>query len=175
VTGRPGDRWRASLPELSVAAILMTALALAGYAWAGINAAMLVLGCGAILALALMRTLPDADQEEAQAEEWQELTQTSIVGFWRRRGAVMDATSSMAAFELDLRPTLQHLLAARLSERHGISLYADPEAARRVLLAGGLDKNLWYWLDPERPASTDNRRGIPPRTLAAIIHRLEQL
>ena len=36
---------------------------------------------------------------------------------------------------------------------------------------------LWYWLDPARPASEDKgaSAGIPLRTLAAIIDRLERL
>ncbi len=35
---------------------------------------------------------------------------------------------------------------------------------------------LWFWLDPQRPAQTEQgRSGIPPRTLAAILDRLERL
>jgi len=87
-----------------------------------------------------------------------------------------DATASMAAYDAEVRPTLQHLLAARLAERHGVSLDADPAAARRLLLPGHGDQALWFWLDPLRPAENDkDRRGIPPRTLAAIFDRLERL
>jgi hypothetical protein len=82
----------------------------------------------------------------------------------------------MASYELELRPTLQHLLAARLADRHGVSLYADPDTARRLLLPAARDAELWRWLDPDRPAPPErDRSGIPPRTLAAIIDRLERL
>ena len=82
----------------------------------------------------------------------------------------------MASYDADLRPVLQHLLAARLAERHGINLYHDPETARRLLLPGPRDDTLWFWLDPARPAEADRLRpGIPSRTLAAIIDRLERL
>ena len=174
--GRPADGWRASGPELAIAAIVVVAVTGAAYAWAGLAGGAMVLGCCAVLALALLRLLPDAEPEHvAPPEEWAEPTHTSISGFWRERNTVKDATTNMASYEVELRPVLQHLLAARLAERHGISLYTDPEAARRLLLAGGRDKNLWYWLDPQRPEAPENRAGIPPRTLAAIIHRLEQL
>jgi hypothetical protein len=173
---RPRDGWRGSLPELTIAVLLVTAVAAAAYAWAGLDGAAMALGCCAIAALALFRLLPDLNwQPPPLAEEWEEPGQTSIAGFWRRRGVIKDSTEHLGAFETQLRPTLQHLLAARLSERHGISLYAEPEAARQLLLAGGRDKNLWYWLDPERPPAPADGSGIPPRTLAAIIHRLEQL
>ena len=43
---------------------------------------------------------------------------------------------------------LEHLLAARLAERHGVHLYQDPEAARRLLCRSGRDADLWPWIDP---------------------------
>ena len=42
----------------------------------------------------------------------------------------------MAAYQAGLRGQLEHLLASRLAERHGISLYDDPAAARRVFAGG---------------------------------------
>ncbi len=173
---RPADGWRASLPELIIAAVLITAITVAAYGWAGSSGAAMVLACSAILALALLRGLPDAQwRPETKSEEWDGPSQTAIAGFWRRRGTVKDATLSMAAFENELRPTLQHLLAARLAERHGISLYAEPDEARSLLLSRGWDANAWYWLNPQRPARPEDGRGVPARTLAAIIRRLEQL
>ena len=174
--GRTAGGWRASLPELIIAAVLMTAVTVAAYGWAGASGAAMVLACGAILAMVLVRVLPDVDaRPEAQAEEWAETSQTTIAGFWRRRGVVKNATLSMAAFEAELRPTLQHLLAARLAQRHGMSLYDEPEAARSLLLSAGWDNKLWYWLDPQRPPRPEERSGVPLRTLTAIIQRLEKL
>jgi hypothetical protein len=173
---RTDGGWHASLPELIIAGVLMTAVTVAAYGWAGGSGAAMVLACGAVLALVLLRVLPDADaRPEAQVTEWDETSQTTIAGFWRRRGVVKNATLSMAAFESELRPTLQHLLAARLAERHGISLYGEPEAARSLLLSAGWDDKLWYWLDPQRPPRPEERSGVPLRTLTAIIQRLEKL
>lgn len=173
---RPEDGWQASWPELTIAAILVIAVAAAAYAWAGVAAAVLSLCCAAFLALALLRSLPPVEvQPEPRADEWDDRGHTSITGFWRKRGVVKDATASMASYEHELRPTLQRLLATRLAERHDISLFADPDAARLLLLPRQRDQHLWAWLDPRQPPESDQGRGIPPRTLAAIINRMERL
>jgi hypothetical protein len=159
-----------------IAIIAVVAVVAAAYAWAGVAAAVLALACSAFLSLGLLRSLPPAErQPDPPADEWHDPGRTSITGFWRKRGILRDATASMASYEHELRPTLQHLLAARLAERHGISLYADPDAARRLLLPRARDQDLWRWLDPGRPLTPGQSRGIPARTLAAIIDRLEQL
>ena len=104
---------------------------------------------------------------------------------WRRRSRLADAQASMTAYEAGLRGQLEHLLASRLAERHGISLYDDPAAARRVFAGGspGHD-SLWRWIDPGRKASPAQEAvlappaaqpGIPYRTLARLIDRLEHL
>jgi hypothetical protein len=75
---------------------------------------------------------------------------------------------------------LEHLLAARLAERHGVHLYQDPDAARRLLCRHPRDADLWPWIDPQTRPETSARgatseRGIPRRTLARLIDRLERL
>ena len=82
------------------------------------------------------------------------------------------------SYDTELRPVLEHLLAARLAERHGVHLYQDPDAARRLLCGQPRDAGLWRWIDPQtRPQARDSqeRRGIPSRTLARLIDRLEKL
>jgi hypothetical protein len=172
----PALRWPGS-PEVVIALILIVTVTVAAYAWEGTAAAVLVLMCAALGSLALLRPLPNAEVlPSSEVQEWADPGRTTITGFWRKRGMVKDATISMASYELELRATLQHLLAARLAERHGLSLYAEPDKARELVLPGGRGRDLWYWLDPERPVNPDQQRGgIPPRTLAAIIKRLEQL
>jgi hypothetical protein len=138
---------------------------------------VLVAGGWAVAALALLlAVVPGASKPLAQPDQRSVRLHTTFLGFWRKRNIVRDATASMAAYDAELRPALQHLLAARLAERHGVSLHADPAAARRLLLPGHRDQALWFWLDPVRPAEADQRRrGIPARTLAAIFDRLERL
>ena len=78
----------------------------------------------------------------------------------------------------ELRPVLEHLLAARLAERHGVHLYQDPDAARRLLCRNRRDAGLWRWIDPRiRPQAGEGqeRRGIPRHVLARLIDRLEKL
>jgi hypothetical protein len=173
----PGGRWQECLPELGAAAFLVLSTSLAVYAYAGLGTAVLVVGGWAVAALAsLLALVPVAIKPLTQQDQRSVRGHTSFLGFWRKRTELHDATASMAAYDAALRPTLQHLLAARLAERHGVSLHADPAAARRLLLPGHGDQALWFWLDPLRPAENDpHRRGIPARTLAAIFDRLERL
>ncbi len=159
-------------------AFLVAVTAVAAYCYFGASTAAIVLTTWTVVILVLLRLLvPSAvPSSPPQQETWQRHVRTSFIGFWRKRGAVSDATSSMPSYDLGLRGTLQHLLAARLAERHGVSLYADPHTARRLLLRGPRDEHLWFWLDPQRPAETrQDQPGIPVRTLAAILDRLERL
>ena len=175
--GLARGRWQECLPELGAAAFLVLSTSLAVYAYAGLGTALLVVGGWALAALvSLLALVPVAGKPLAQPDQQSVRAHASFLGFWRKRSALHDSTASMAAYDADLRLTLQHLLAARLAERHGVSLHADPAAARRLLLPTGRDQALWFWLDPLRPAENDkSKRGIPPRTLAAIFERLERL
>jgi hypothetical protein len=92
--------------------------------------------------------------------------------------------TSQDYYDVQLRPVLEHLLAARLAERHDINLYRDPEKARQLLCRTPRDEGLWRWIDPgtrpersapERSRPGHERRGIPRHTLARLIDRLEKL
>ena len=148
----------------------------AGYAWDGSAGAAVVLAGAAVVALVVVRTLTEPVRLPALPQaEWQVTGRSVITGFWRKRGMVGDATVAGGNYDYELRPTLQHLLAARLADRHGVSLYAEPGRARE-LFAGTRHDDLWPWVDPARLAAPDTRGGgIPARTLAAIIDRLEHL
>ncbi|HEY2552193.1 MAG TPA: hypothetical protein VGI64_16620 [Streptosporangiaceae bacterium] len=169
--------WRGARPELAVLVILVAVLTAGGYAFAGPAAATVVVLVAAVVCLGGLRLLAVPDQRAVQLDEQSAgAVPGSIAGFWRRRAELADGTQSHTAYDMYLRVTLQRLLAARLAERHGISLHDDPQAARRLLLAGRDDDRLWYWIDPSRPAEHDGRKpGIPPRTLAVLVDRLERL
>jgi hypothetical protein len=151
--------WRALRPELIISCVMVIATAVAVYGYAGLAAAFGSVTAWAVVILVLLRVLVPVtpSQFDSRDDNSQQYSQGSFIGFWRQRGVLIDASSSMASYDADLRPTLQHLLAARLAERHGVSLYADPEAARRLLLPRANDGGLWYWLDPLRPAAIINR------------------
>jgi hypothetical protein len=169
--------WQACRPELAVGAVLILATSLATYAYAGAGVAILMVAGWAVASIAFLRMLvPTAPEALTEPSSWQGQGHSSFLGFWRKRAIMRDAAASMVSYDIELRPTLQHLLAARLAERHGVSLYVDPEAARRILLPSPREQALWFWLDPQRPAQAEQgRSGIPRRTLAAILDRLERL
>jgi hypothetical protein len=171
-------------PELTIAAITVAATAAAGYAVAGPMAIALVAMVSAIAALILLRYLVPPPPAAPPGED---LTGpdpavpapvlSTFSGSWRRQSRLADAQAARAAYEAGLRPQLEHLLASRLAERRGISLYDDPAAARDAFTGGqpGYD-GLWTWIDPDRPAVTNaDQPGIPFRALARIIDRLERL
>jgi hypothetical protein len=177
------SQWHAARRELAVAAVLVVALTAAAWILLGAVAASIVaLFCCAI-ALAAMRSLIAPHKPvESLPEPHYDAPSNTFIGFWRTQTDLADAIRSMSAWDMATRSRMQNLLAARLAERHGISLAEDPEAARALFIGVGLDRgqagaDLWYWIDPHRPTPADalSRKGIPPRTLAALIHRLEQL
>lgn len=171
-------------PELTIAAAAVAAAAAAGYAVAGPMAVALVAMVSAVGGLILLRYLvppppaapPDADRSGPDPAVPPPVLST-FTGSWRRQSRLADAQAARMAYEAGLRPQLEHLLASRLAERRGISLYDDPAAARDAFTGGqpGYD-SLWTWIDPARPAVTEaDQPGIPFRTLARIIDRLERL
>ncbi len=183
--------WYSARRELAVAAGLVVALTAGTWLLLGAPAAAIIALFCAGAGLFVLRLLLDPHRRMAsQDEPYVDLPSTTFAGFWRTQTDLADATISLAAFDLTARRRLANLLAARLAERHGISLAADPQAARAAFLARApgpgtgtghspriAPAELWHWIDPERPTPADasSQPGIPPRALAALIYRLEHL
>jgi hypothetical protein len=181
--GRDGGMvspWRGTTPELVIGAVLVGATALAGYAmagWAGLSA--VTIATAAVAMLVLRALLPKLTPDESRKARDKPSART-LTGYSHRRFVVLTASTSQAFYDHELRPVLEHLLAARLAERHGVNLYQDPDAARRMLCRSRRDADLWPWIDPETrpeapPRGASERRGIPRRTLSRLIDRLEKL
>jgi hypothetical protein len=172
--------WRGTTPELIIAAVLVGATAVAGYAmagWAGLSA--VTIATTAIAMLVLRAMLPKLTPDEAKKARDKPSART-LTGYSHRRFVVRTASTSPGFYDSELRPVLEHLLAARLAERHGINLYQDPAAARRLLCRNPRDAGLWRWIDPgtrpeTSPREVSERRGIPRRTLNHLVDRLEKL
>ena len=172
--------WRGTAPELLTAGVVVTAAAVAGYAaagWAGLAVVAIVTAAGVmVLVRALLPQLtPDAAKKARVKPRARTLT-----GYSHRRFIVHTAMTSRNYYDSELRPVLEHLLAARLAERHGVHLYQDPDAARRLLCRNPRDAGLWRWIDtaarPAGPAQgARDRPAIPRHTLARLINRLEEL
>jgi hypothetical protein len=182
--GAPAAQRQHCGPELAIAGCAVAAAAAAGYALAGPAAIALVAMVSGVGGLILLRYLVPPPPPATQGEDLSGPDPavplpvlSSFTGTWRRQSRLADAQASRTAYDAGLRPQLEHLLASRLAERRGISLYDDPAAARDAFTGGqaGYD-GLWSWIDPGRPAVTKtDQPGIPFRTLARIIDRLERL
>jgi hypothetical protein len=172
--------WRGATPELLIAAVLVLAVAVAGYVMAGWAGLSVVAVATAATAMAVLRVLlPQATPDQARTAR-EKTTARMLSGYSHRRFVVQTAMGSLGFYQGELRPVLEHLLAARLAERHGVNLYQDPEAARSRLCRSPRDADLWPWIDPTTRPKTTGRdaaepRGIPRRTLARLIDRLEKL
>jgi hypothetical protein len=177
-TGGMVSPWRGTAPELLTAAVAVTVAAVAGYAvagWAGLTVVAVAVAAGAMVLLRAL--LPQLTPDTAKTARPQPRART-LTGYSHRRFVVRSAMSSQNYYHAELRPVLEHLLAARLAERHGVHLYQDPDAARRLLCRHPRDAGLWRWIDPQtRPQTRESqeRRGIPQHTLARLIDRLEKL
>jgi hypothetical protein len=173
----PGP-WRGAGPELIIAAVAVVATALAGGAMAGWPGVATVAIATAVAALVVLRGLAPRTAEQSVRMAREKPAARPISGYSQRRFVVASGMSSQPFYEADLRPVLEHLLAARLAERHGINLYQDPAAAREAFCRTRGDAALWRWIDPLQAAPEESNRqghGIPRRTLVRLIGRLEQL
>jgi hypothetical protein len=171
------DGWRAAWPEITIAAVFTAATSAVAYAVAGLTGAAVILAAAAVGSLITVRSLLPAG-DPAAGDDYPPAfgPPMPFTGYWRKRAGLSEGTRSLAAFDIELRATLQNLLAARLAERHGVSLRADPAAARQLLCRTEADQALWFWVDPGRPPVTSGSLpGIPPRTLARLVDRLERL
>ena len=173
--------WRGTTAELVTAGVAVAVTAVAAYAvagWAGMAVVAVVTAAGVMVLLRFLlpQLTPDAARKARERPRPRMLT-----GYSHRRFMVNNAMTSQHYYDTELRPVLEHLLAARLAERHGIHLYQDPDAARRLLCRNPRDAGLWRWIDPTpkgiRPQTRESqeRRGLPRHTLARLIDRLEKL
>ncbi len=191
-TGATVSPWRGAGPELVIAGVMIVVAAAAGYlmaGWAGLSVAVTA---GAAAAMVVLRYLlptpaPDAARKAREKPQARLLSRHS-----HRRFLVHNSIASRGFYQGELRPVLEHLLAARLAERHGVHLYQDPDAARRLLCRRPRDADLWPWIEPvpkppeipkppdgaqpqTRASKASSEPGIPRRTLARLIDRLERL
>jgi hypothetical protein len=173
----PDSPWRGTAPELTVAAVGVAVTAVGGYVIAGWDGAAVVAIAAAAIALFVIRTLLPQGIADTVKKAREKPLAKPVSGYSHRRFVVESSVSNRAFYEAELRPVLEHLLAARLSERHGVNLYQDPVAARRVFCRNRGDDALWRWIAPEEPTGRvyGNHRGIPRLVLLRIIERLEKL
>jgi hypothetical protein len=178
--GGMASPWRGTTPELLTAGAVVAAAGVAGYAVAGWAGLTVVAVAAAASAMVLVRALLPQLTPDAARKAREKPRARTLTGYSHRRFVVHNAMNSQNYYDLELRPVLEHLLAARLAERHGVNLYDDREAARRLLCRTSRDADLWAWVDPAaRPQATGRgggtEKGIPGRTLTRLIDRLERL
>jgi hypothetical protein len=173
----PASPWQGAAPELTIVAVAVAVTAVGGYAVAGWDGLAIVVIAAAAIGLFVLRTLLPAGIADRTPKAREKATAKPVSGYSHRRFVVESSVSNLSYYDLELRPVLEHLLAARLSERHGVNLYQDPAAARQLFCTRRGDAALWRWISPDTPPvpAQTNRRGIPRHVLMRIIERLEKL
>ncbi|HEX6447950.1 MAG TPA: hypothetical protein VF060_00630 [Trebonia sp.] len=174
-----GSPWRGTGPELAIAAIAVTAAGLAALAVAGWSGLAAMAAGAAVLSLVVVRGLAPRSANQAVRTARRRPSARTLSGYGQRRFAVAMGVRDPAFYDSELRPALEHLLAARLAERHGVNLYTQPDAARKVFCRTARDEALWRWIDPARErqqAGSGAAAGsIPRRVLTRLVNRLEHL
>lgn len=173
----PASPWHGTAPELTIAAVGVVVTAAGGYALAGWDGMAVVAITAAAIAVLVLRSLLPQGIADAVKRAREKPAAKAVRGYSHRRFVVQNSVSNRAFYDLELRPVLEHLLAARLSERHGVNLYQDPAAARRLFCKHRGDTALWRWIAPDgaNEQPQPNRRGIPRHVLLRLIERLEKL
>jgi len=173
------ERWRQATPELIITAIVVTAAALAAAAVSGWPGVVAITAGAAVIALLMLRGLIPRSEAQAFRRARGKQQARTISGYPQRRFVVSSSLVSRAMYESDLRPVLEHILAAKLAENHGINVYTEPASARRAFCRTRADELAWPWIDPAQTLDSDDRarerHGVPRRVLARLIDRLEQL
>jgi hypothetical protein len=170
--------WRGAGPELAIAAIGVTATGLAALAVAGWSGLAAVAAGAAVLSLVVVRGLAPRSANQTVRTARSKPSARTLSGYGQRRFAVAMGVRDLAFYDSELRPALEHLLAARLAERHGVNLYTQPDAARKVFCRTARDEALWRWIDPARErqqAGSGAAGGIPRHVLTRLVNRLEHL
>ena len=152
-----------------VAAGCLVAVGSAIFGWAGLLGALsLIAVAGTVAALS---RVPAAPTPHPPTRPGPPVENAPFRSYRQVAEALSWAEVSPRHYDLGTRPVLVRLLAARLSDHHGIDLAADPAAARRLV-----GEDVWHWLDSDREV---DRRGQPPgldpATLERIVDRLEHL
>ncbi|WP_246507736.1 hypothetical protein [Actinocrinis puniceicyclus] len=168
------------LAGMAVAAEALLAVA-GGPGAAAVGAAAVV-----IIALLVARYVAGAEAIDGSYRRPLRLVQQREPSMQGWATAVESARESAAGYERVLRPRLERLYAVRLADRHGVSLYHEPERARALVGA-----DVYAWIDPRRPVysgplpprRTLDRRAqsanypppVPDVVLRALVQRLETL
>lgn len=176
--GTARSPWSAAGPEMIIAEVTVIVTAVAGYAVAGWAGLAVVAVVAAAFGLLVLRYLLPQGVADAARKAREKPAARPVSGYSHRRFVVQSGIAHRGFYDTELRPVLEHLLAARLAERHGVNLYQDPVAARRIFCKHRYDATLWAWIEPDparRTRSDAGGRGIPRHVLARLIDRLEKL
>jgi hypothetical protein len=127
---------------------------------------------GAIVMLRLRVIIAEPEARDLPTLPWSRRPQATVLpGFTRTVGSVEWGLVSAFDFDTSLRPRLTRVAAARLADRHGVDLAAQPSAAARLLGA-----EAWALIDPARlPIADRSIRGPDRAAVARVLDAIERI
>jgi hypothetical protein len=136
-----------------------------GVAWTGLAAGLSAFG----VLVGTWYTL-EGRSIGAAAEVRERVVERNYVGVaWY--ASMLHTAGHKGGYERGLRAEMTRLSAARLAERHGVNLYQDPATARELI-----GRDLWPLVDSQpAPGPNEPPKSVPPRAVAELVERLEQL
>ncbi len=166
-TGTRVPRRRQTIPWWSLVLIVAGTLA-AGPV--GLLLATSVIGAIVVLRLRVIIAEPEA--RDLPTLPWSRRPQAAVLpGFTRTVGSVEWGLVSAFDFDTSLRPRLARVAGARLADRHGVDMAAQPAAAARLLGA-----EAWALIDPARLPVADRSIHGPDRTaVARVLDAIERI
>ena len=187
---RPDRSSQPQLSHITRAVLLLTATAIVAEAVLAVAGGPGAAAAGAvaivITGLLVARYVAGADSIDGAHRKSVRLVHQREPSLRGWATAVEAARESVTGYERVLRPQLERLYAVRLADRHGVSLYREPD--RAAALVG---EELFAWIDPRRalysgpqpPRKKLDRRAqsasspppLPDVVLRALVHRLETL
>lgn len=143
------------------------------YVFAGTGATLVCAGLvWVILLIALRAALPSRTERPVTEQRGQRPGRSaSYPSLSRIETAVSTAPTSARGYDIGLRPLVWRLALARTITRHGVD-----EHRAEQLIRDAVGEELWPWLRPAWPPSSETREGgIDHVTLRTLVRRLEEL
>jgi hypothetical protein len=168
----PLDRLLSAPPVLRATAGAALVALVVTFAFSGIGGIVLLLTAATVLGLlAAAAVVPGPPAARPRPVPAPPLANAPFRTYRQVAEQLSWAGVSPRHYDVVTRPLLQRLARSRLAERHGVDLDASPDAARALL-----GEDVWVWLDPRRPASSDSQPpGLDRRVLHRLVDRLEAL
>ena len=170
-TGATVSPWRGAGPELVIAGVVIVVAAVAGYVlagWAGLSVAVTA---GAAVAMVVLRYLLPTPTPDAARKAREKPQARLLSGYSHRRFVVHSSIASRGFYQGELRPVLEHLLAARLARLAFLANFLSRTVLVGFLTGVGIQVAAGQLPDMLGVTAAGSQTSAPRLRQAAVIGR----